>query len=149
MKDKQSRKEKKRVVFLCTGNSCRSQMAEGFARHMGKDSWDVYSAGISPSQVNPLAILVMKEVGIDISHQTSNALDAEILAQANFIITLCGDAEESCPVVPPGTKKIHWPLEDPTRAPGTAAERTEKFQGVRDAIKKRVADFIHTQIKSS
>ncbi len=131
-----------KIVFLCTGNSCRSQMAEGFARYYGGDRLEVYSAGIFPAGVNPKAVAVMKEAGIDISGQTSKAIDKEILAQADFIITLCGDARESCPVVPGKVQKRHWLLEDPARAEGTDAEIMEKFRAVRDQISKFVQDII-------
>lgn len=135
-------KPKIKIVFLCTGNSCRSQMAEGFARYYGGDRLEVYSAGISPAGVNSKAVAVMKEAGIDISGQTSKAIDKEIVAQADFIITLCGDARESCPVVPGKVQKRHWLLEDPARAEGTDAEIMEKFRAVRDQISKFVQDII-------
>ncbi len=131
-----------KVVFLCTGNSSRSQMAEGFARHFGRDCLEVYSAGISSTSVNPRAITVMEEAGLDISSQSSKAIAKDILENADFIITLCGDARESCPVVPGRVQKRHWPLEDPARAEGTEAEIMAKFREVRDQISKLVQDFI-------
>ena len=135
-------KRKLKILFLCTGNSCRSQMAEGFARHYGGDRLDVYSAGISPAGVNPTAVSVMQEVGIDISGQTSNAIDKAILDQGDFIITLCGDARESCPLVPGRVQKRHWPLEDPARAEGTEEEILDKFRTIRDKIAKLVQELI-------
>jgi len=135
---------KKRVLFLCTGNSCRSQMAEGFARTMAGDKWDVYSAGTAPAGVNPRAVQVMAEVGIDISGQKSKAIDPEILNSADVVVTLCGDAYESCPLTPPAVRRIHWPLEDPARAAGTEEEIMAKFRAVRDEIKKRVAELLAT-----
>lgn len=131
-----------KVVFLCTGNSSRSQMAEGFARHFGRDRLEAHSAGISPTSVNPRAIAVMEEAGLDISGQSSKAVTKDILEQADFIITLCGDARESCPVVPGKVQKRHWPLEDPTGVEGTEAEIMAKFREVRDQISKLVQDFI-------
>ena len=133
---------KLKILFLCTGNSCRSQMAEGFARHYGGDRFEVYSAGISPSGVNPKAVAVMKEVGIDISAQTSKAIDKNLLDQADFIITLCGDARESCPVVPGKVQKRHWALEDPARAEGTEDEIMDNFRAVRDQISKFVQELV-------
>lgn len=142
MKNSKSSESKIKILFLCTGNSCRSQMAEGFARQYGKGRLDVYSAGISPSGVNPRAVAVMKEVGVDISGQTSKSLDKDILDKADFIITLCGDARESCPVVPGKVQKRHWPLEDPARAKGTEEEIINEFRAVRDEISKLVKDLI-------
>jgi len=136
-----------KVFFLCSGNSCRSQMAEGFARHYGGEHLEVYSAGISPVGVNPRAVAVMKEVGIDISGQTSKPIDLNILEQADFIITLCGDARETCPVVPAKVEKRHWPLEDPARAGGTEDDIMSKFRSVRDQISELVKDLINELLK--
>lgn len=136
------KKPKIKVVFLCTGNSCRSQMAEGFARYYGGEQLDVYSAGISPAGVNPRAVAVMQEAGVDISGQTSKPIDKNILDRADLIITLCGDARESCPVVPGKVQKLHWPLEDPARAEGTEAEIMDKFRAVRDEISKLVRNLV-------
>ena len=131
-----------KILFLCTGNSCRSQMAEGFARHYGEDQLEAYSAGISPVGVNPRAVSVMKEVGIDISGQTSKSINRDILDQVDFVITLCGDARESCPLVPGKVEKRHWPLEDPARAEGTEAEIMDKFRSIRDQISNLVKELI-------
>lgn len=131
-----------RVVFLCTGNSCRSQMAEGFLRHYGKDRFEVYSAGISPVGVNPIAVKVMKEAGVDISRQTSDPMDRDIVAGADLLITLCGGARESCPVIPGTVKKRHWPLEDPAEARGSEEEVLDKFREVRDKIKELVKQLV-------
>jgi len=134
--------KKIKILFLCTGNSCRSQMAEGFARHYGGGFLEAYSAGISPAGVNPRAVAVMKEVGIDISGQTSKSIEPNILEGADFIITLCGDARESCPVVPAQVEKRHWPLEDPARAEGTEEEIMDKFRAVRDQISRLVKELM-------
>ncbi len=133
---------KPKIVFLCTGNSCRSQMAEGFARHFGKERLEVYSAGTAPVGVNPRAIAVMQEVGIDISTQTSKAISKEMLDQADILITLCGDAQESCPLVPGQVQKRHWPLEDPARAEGSEEEIMAKFRTVRDEIAVLVRELL-------
>lgn len=98
-----------KVLFLCTGNSCRSQMAEGFARELGKGILEPFSAGLTPSQVNPRAIQAMREAGIDISGQTSKGIDDDLLRKMDTIITLCGHAEAMCPMTPPSIKRIHCP----------------------------------------
>lgn len=105
-----------RVMFLCTGNSARSQMAEGLARQMAGPKWDVYSAGIEPKDVNPHAILAMRESGVDISAQTSKGIDPDLLGDMDLIVTLCGDARDRCPVTPPSVTHLHWPLPDPVKS---------------------------------
>jgi arsenate reductase len=134
-----------RILFLCTGNSCRSQMAEGFARHFGGDAIEVYSAGTQPTVVNPTAIAVMREKGVDISAQTSKGLDA-VPQDVDFVITLCGDAAESCPVYPAHVRVEHWNLPDPAKATGApsrdgnGAEVLKVFREVRDEIERRVKE---------
>jgi arsenate reductase len=104
------------LYFICTGNSARSQMAEGFARRLLGNRFTVVSGGLEPQDVNPHAVAVMAEVGIDISDQQSKPLDLERLWQTHVVVTLCGDAEERCPVTPPHVRRVHWPLRDPARA---------------------------------
>lgn len=133
---------KKAVLFLCTGNSARSQMAEGLLRHYGEGKFKVTSAGIAPVGVNPNAIAVMKEIGIDISDQSSNQIKKEMLDQSDLLITLCGDARESCPVVPAKVEKRHWNLEDPARVEGTEEQVLVKFREIRDQVKKYVEQLI-------
>jgi arsenate reductase (thioredoxin) len=133
---------KRNVLFLCTGNSARSQMAEGFLKHYGADRFNVTSAGIAPVGVNPRAITVMGEVGIDISGQTSDAISKEMLAETDLLITLCGDARENCPFVPTKVEKHHWPLEDPARAEGSEEEIMLSFRLIRDQIKVFVEQLI-------
>ena len=132
-----------KVMFLCTGNSCRSQMAEGLARKLGKDIIEPYSAGLTPAGVNPRAIAVMKEIGIDISTQTSKALDGKLLKQMDVIVTLCGHAEAMCPMTPPEIKKIHWPINDPVGATGTEEEIMNAFRKARDEIKENIRRLIN------
>ena len=127
------------ILFLCTGNSCRSQMAEGFARQLVRNGEKIYSAGTSPKGVHPLAIRVMQEVGIDISSQESKGLDKIPLPQIGHIITLCGDAVDSCATLPGGFTRTHWPMADPAAAYGTEAEVLPLFRTVRDQIQERVA----------
>lgn len=130
------------VLFLCTGNSCRSQMAEGWARHLGGDWLQVQSAGIESHGKNPRAIAVMQEAGIDIAAQESTKLSADMLAAADYVVTVCGHADEHCPVLPAGVHKEHWPLDDPAKATGSEEEIMTVFRASRDDIRQRVADLI-------
>ncbi|MDD5691981.1 MAG: arsenate reductase ArsC [Candidatus Omnitrophica bacterium] len=134
--------EKIRVLFLCTGNSCRSQMAEGFLRHMAGDKFEVFSAGVKPTQVNPLAIKVMAETGVDISKHRSKSAMEFIGQQFDYVITVCDNAKQTCPVFPGKYEKIHWSLEDPAEAQGSDEERLAFFRRIRDEIKNKVAAFI-------
>ena len=133
------------ILFLCTGNSCRSQMAEGWARKLGGDFLEVQSAGIERHGQNPRAISVMREAGVDITTQESTRLTEDMLASADLVITVCGHADEHCPVLPVGVEKEHWPLEDPARAVGTEAEIIDVFRASRDDIRKRIADLVEGQ----
>lgn len=133
--------EKKVIYFLCTGNSCRSQMAEGFGKkYLGKQ-YDVYSAGIEAHGLNVNAVKVMREVGIDISQQTSDVIDPDVLNKADYVITLCGDANDKCPITPPHSTRWHWGFDDPAKAEGTEAEKWGVFQRVRDEIEERIRKF--------
>ncbi|MER2112971.1 MAG: arsenate reductase (thioredoxin) [Solibacillus isronensis] len=138
---------KKILYFLCTGNSCRSQMADGWAKMLLPEDWEVYSAGIETHGVNPNAIKAMNEVGIDISHHTSDLIDEEILNNATLVVTLCGDAADKCPVTPPHVRREHWGFEDPAKAVGSADEKWLVFQQVRDAIGARIGQFVNEEIK--
>ncbi|MCP4046991.1 MAG: arsenate reductase (thioredoxin) [Gammaproteobacteria bacterium] len=131
-----------RVLFLCTGNSCRSQMAEGWTRRLGGDQANVQSAGIQAHGKNPLAIAVMEEAGIDISAQESTIVDNTMLEWANIIVTVCGHADEQCPVLPSTVRKLHWPLTDPAKATGTEEDIISEFRASRDEIKNRVQDLL-------
>lgn len=130
------------VLFLCTGNSCRSQMAEGWTRHLGGDRVAVESAGIEAHGKNPRAIAVMAEAGIDISRQESRAVDAQMISSADVVVTVCGHADEHCPVLPPGTRRYHWPLSDPARVTGTDDEIFTAFRATRDEIEARVRGLL-------
>ncbi|MGG0655409.1 arsenate reductase (thioredoxin) [Rummeliibacillus pycnus] len=130
------------LYFLCTGNSCRSQIAEGWGRKLLPHDWVVKSAGIEAHGVNPLAIKAMKEVGIDISNHTSDVIDMETLNSATLVVTLCGDAADKCPMTPPQVKREHWGFEDPAKAPGTEEEKWQVFKEVRDAIGSRIEQFV-------
>jgi arsenate reductase len=131
-----------KVIFLCTGNSCRSQMAEGFTRELGKGKIAAYSAGTNPTGLNERAVIVMREIGIDISQQTSKAIDEELLKKMDVVITLCDNASESCPWTPPEIKRLHWSLKDPAKATGTEEELMREFRLVRDEIRERVVTFL-------
>lgn len=132
---------KKSIYFLCTGNSCRSQMAEGFGKKHLSDNYNVYSAGIEAHGLNPNAVKAMKETGIDITNQTSDMIDKEILNNADLVVTLCGDANDKCPVTPPNVKREHWGFDDPAKAEGSEEEKWAFFQRVRDEIENRIARF--------
>jgi len=132
------------ILFLCTGNSCRSQIAEGWARQFGDDWLQVESAGIESHGKNPRAIEIMREVGVDISGQASTKLTDSMLASADYLITVCGHADEHCPVLPAGTRKAHWPLNDPAKATGSEQEIMAVFRESRDDIRQRVADLIES-----
>jgi len=126
---------KKGILFLCTGNSCRSQMAEGFARNMLLKDVKVFSAGINPEGIHPIAIKVMDEIGIDISEQKSKNLWEIPIDKISIVITLCEDASERCPVFPGGAKRIHWILKDPAKAKGSEEEIIEEFRDTREKVK--------------
>ncbi|OEG00384.1 arsenate reductase (thioredoxin) [Vulcanibacillus modesticaldus] len=130
------------IYFICTGNSCRSQMAEGFGKKYANEDFAIYSAGIEAHGLNPKAVISMKEVGIDISNQTSDIIDDQLLNNAMYAITLCGDAEERCPYTPPHVKRLHWGLPDPAKATGTEEEIMAVFRHVRDQIDKLVYDLL-------
>ncbi|WP_425801881.1 arsenate reductase (thioredoxin) [Desulfitobacterium sp. Sab5] len=133
--------KKKSIYFICTGNSCRSQMAEGFGKKYLRENYNVYSAGIEAHGLNPKAVQVMSEIGIDISNQTSDVIDPELLNQTDFIITLCGDANDRCPMTPPHVKRDHWGFDDPAKALGNEEERLAVFRRVRDEVEKRIQYF--------
>src|SRR5690606_16628367 len=136
---------KKIIYFLCTGNSCRSQMAEGWAKkYLNQEDWIVKSAGIEAHGLNPNAVKAMNEVGIDISTQTSDVIDPEFLNNAEFVVTLCGDAADKCPITPPHVKRDHWGFDDPAKAQGTDEEKWAVFQRVRDQIGDRIKRFAET-----
>ena len=127
----------KKVYFLCTGNSCRSQIAEGYG-HKNLEGWEVRSAGIEMHGLNPRAVKVMAEEGIDISSQKSELIDLDYFNECDLIITLCGEAFDKCPMIPKGVNHEHWDLQDPARATGTETEILAEFSKTRDLIKEQV-----------
>ena len=132
----------KKVLVLCTGNSCRSQIAEGYLRHFANGKAEIYSAGIETHGVNPDAIAVMKEDGIDISHHTSNNIEEYRNIEFDYVITVCDNAKERCPFFPSSAKKIHYNFPDPAKAKGSEQEIMEKFREVRNMIKAYSKNFI-------
>ena len=132
----------KRILILCTGNSARSQMAEGLMRHELNDTAEVFSAGTKPSHVRPEAIAVMAELGIDLSGHRSKSVDEFAGQEFDYVITVCDNANEVCPVFPGRTKRLHWPFEDPAGVEGSEAERRAAFREVRDKIRTRIRDWI-------
>jgi arsenate reductase len=126
------------VLFLCTHNSARSQMAEGLLRHLGGGRFAAYSAGTEATHVRPLAIRAMAELGIDIAGQQSKTLDRYLGQPFDAVITVCDDANEACPVFPGARRRLHWSLDDPSRATGSEAERLAVYRRVRDEIRARI-----------
>ncbi len=131
-----------RVLILCTGNSCRSQMAEAFLREYGGDVYEAHSAGIDPSTVHPLAVEVMRELGIDISRQRSKSVTEYVGQHFSFVITVCDHAAKHCPVFPGPSIRLHWPFQDPAEASGSAEEKLVVFRRVRDEIASRVREWV-------
>jgi len=131
------------IYFLCTGNSCRSQIADGFLRSIGGEKYEVKSAGLEAHGLNPRAVQVMEEAGVDISGHSSDVIDPEVLNRAHYVITLCGHADEHCPVISnKNVIKWHWGFDDPAKATGTDEEILNQFRSVRDSIRKRVEQFV-------
>ncbi|MEJ9230000.1 arsenate reductase (thioredoxin) [Peribacillus butanolivorans] len=137
---------KKTLYFLCTGNSCRSQMAEAWGKKYLGNEWEVLSAGIEAHGLNPNAVKAMNEVGVDISNQSSDIIDTDILNNADFVVTLCGDAADKCPITPPHVKREHWGFDDPAKAEGTDEEKWATFHRVRDEIGARIESFSKTGV---
>ena len=134
------------ILVLCTGNSCRSQLAEGYLKYFANDKAKIYSAGIETHGVNPKAIAIMMEDGIDISNHTSNNVDEYANIDFDYVITVCDNAKEACPVFPTKAKKFHFNFPDPAKAKGTEAEIMEQFRVVREMIKTYTKDFVETNL---
>jgi arsenate reductase len=135
--------KKERVLILCTGNSARSQMGEGLLRHDGGDRYEVFSAGTNPTQVRPEAVAVMREIGIDISGHRSKSVDEFVGQPFDYVVTVCDNARESCPIFPAGTQRLHWSLEDPAAILGTEEERLTGFRRIRDELRDRIQCFLN------
>ncbi len=137
---------KKNILVLCTGNSCRSQIAEGYLRHFAGEKANVFSAGIETLGVNPKAVATMKEDGIDISNHTSNHIDEYRNIDFDFVITVCDNAKERCPFFPSEAQKLHHNFPDPAKAAGTPEEVTDQFRQVREQIKAYCKTFVERQL---
>ena len=136
--------KKPRVLFLCTHNSARSQMAEGMMRNLAEDRFEVHSAGTEATHVRPLAIRAMEEIGIDISGQESKTLNSYLEEPFDYVITVCDEANEACPFFPGAKNRLHWSLEDPSRAEGSEEEQLAIFRRVRDEIRARIEqELVH------
>ena len=136
-----------RVLILCTGNSARSQMAEGLLRHDAGDAYEVFSAGTKPTGVRPEAITVMREVGIDISGHRSKSVDEFAGQDFDYVITVCDNANESCPIFPAKTKRIHWSVEDPAGVQGSEGETLTAFRRARDELRARLRAFTRGEVE--
>jgi arsenate reductase (thioredoxin) len=134
---------KSKVLILCTGNSARSQMAEGLFRQAGGDRYEVFSAGTKPSQVRPEAVAVMREIGFDISGHGSKSVDEFSGQELDLVITVCDHAKESCPVFPGTTQRLHWPFEDPAAVAGSEEQRLAAFRSIRNQIRARIQRFLN------
>ena len=138
---------RKRVLILCTGNSARSQMAEGLLRGMVGDQFEVASAGVAPTAVRPEAIEAMRELGIDISGHYSKSVDDFAGQTFDYVITVCDHANKQCPVFPGQTKRIHWSFDDPAAVAGDKEQRLAAFRRIRDQISERLRGFIHSDAR--
>lgn len=138
----------KNILVLCTGNSCRSQIAEGYLRHFAGNKANIYSAGIETHGVNPKAIAIMKRDGIDISAHTSNNVDEYYDIPFDYVITVCDNAKESCPYFPTKAIKLHQNFPDPAKATGTEEEIMEQFREVREMIRKYAQNFVNENLKN-
>ena len=137
---------KPRVLFLCTGNSARSIMAEALLRYYAPDHFEVHSAGLEPKGINPYTIRTMHEIGLDVSGGSSTDVMAYLgKVHMGYVITVCSNAEERCPIFPFGTQRLHWPFEDPAVFQGTDDEKAAKFREVRDLIDQRIRAWLHEQ----
>jgi arsenate reductase (thioredoxin) len=137
--------EAKKLLFVCTGNSIRSQMAEGLMKTLGGDKWIVRSAGVLPCYVHPLAVRVMMEIDIDISDQKSKSIEKFVNEVFDVVITLCDHAAATCPTFPGQARRLHWPIDDPVGATGTIEERLVLFRKARDEIKARIEAFLKSE----
>jgi len=134
--------DKKKVIFICTGNACRSQMAEGLLRHMAGNKFEVYSAGSHPSRLHPASVAVMAEWGIDIARHTAEPIDDYLDTGIDITITVCDNAQQSCPTFPGNVEQIHWGLDDPYHGWGADPEDLPPYRETRDELKKRIEGFL-------
>ena len=136
--------KRQKVLFVCTGNSCRSQIAEGLLKHKANDRYDVFSAGSNPSRVHPSAITVMKEWGVDISSNSSDSLDEYLNMGIDIVITVCDDANQVCQVFPGNVHRYHWSIDDPFLGWNTAPSQLDNFRETRQILNKHILGFLNT-----
>ena len=137
-----TRTTRPRVLFLCTANSARSQMAEGLLRALAGDRFEVVSAGVEPGSLHPLAVKAMAEAGIDISTQMAKSVDRFLGQEFDYVITVCDAAAERCPVFPGRARRLHWSIEDPANATGTEEQRIRAFRAARDTLRAHIEEFL-------
>lgn len=142
---------KTKVLFLCTGNSARSQMAEGYLRHAGGGRFEAMSAGVEPKGLNPLAVEAMREIGIDISRQKSKAVEELLAANPAYVVTVCDNAKQTCPTFPGTFKSLHWGLQDPAAASGSHDEKLAAFRRIRDEIARKIDEelLVETSVRKA
>ena len=136
---------KKKIIFVCTGNACRSQIAHGLLESMAGDKFEVFSAGSHPSQVHPMSIKVMEEIGIDISHHTSDFIDDYLKTGIEIVITVCDDVNESCPIFPGDVERLHWSIDDPFKGWNFDEGQIQSFRDTREEIKQRIIKFLQNR----
>ena len=134
--------KKKNIIFICTGNACRSQIAHGLLQNLAKDRFNVFSAGTHPSRVHLMSIKVMKEIGINISHHTSDHIDEYLDKRIDIVITVCDNANKLCPIFPGNVERLHWSIDDPFRGWDYNENQMESFRKTREEIKERILEFI-------
>ena len=137
--------KKKNIIFICTGNACRSQIAHGLLQNLAKDRFNVFSAGSHPNRVHPMSIKVMEEIGIDISHHTSNHMDDYLNKEIDIVITVCDNANKLCPIFPGNVERLHWSIDDPFRGWDYNENQMESFRVTREEIKARILDFLQSK----
>lgn len=133
---------KTKLLFLCTGNSCRSQIAEGLLRHLASDKYDVFSAGVKPSRVHPMSILVMEEMGIDIRGQESSDVNEYLESGIDIVISVCDHAAQTCPTFPGEVQRIHWSVKDPFHGWDIDESKLPDYRATREDLKARIKDFL-------
>ena len=134
--------KKEKIIFICTGNACRSQIAEGIMRQLAGDKFDVFSAGSHPSLVHPISIKVMKEIGINITSHTSDPISNFLSENINIVVTVCDNADKVCPVFPGRVERIHWSIKDPFKGWGSDPDDLDNFTRTRDDLYERIKNFL-------
>ena len=134
---------KKKIIFICTGNACRSQIAHGLLENMAGDKFEVFSAGSHPSQVHPMSLKIMEEIGIDISHHTSDFIDDYLQTGIEIVITVCDNANDICPIFPGNVERIHWSIADPFEGWEFDESQIQAFRDTREEIKQRIIEFLN------